>query len=88
MQCTIDRPHTFFRYSSKSAPCYNEVMGLFWDLIQQSQISQQHSRASSLENRVASLERELAETRQLLSALLQRLEQHFDEDLDRDGSVG
>ncbi len=67
---------------------YTLAMGLFWDILQQSQISHQHSRASSLETRVASLERELAETRQLLNTLLQRLEKHFGEDLDRDGRVG
>ena len=34
-------------------------MGLFWDLIQQSQIEDQKDRASTLEDRVAYLENEL-----------------------------
>lgn len=63
-------------------------MGLFWDLIQQSQISSHHARATSLESRVAELERDLQDTRVLVKTLLERLEKHFGEDLDRDGRVG
>lgn len=63
-------------------------MGLFWDLIQQSQISNQQSRASTLESRVASLEHELHETQRLLQSLLMRLETHFGKDFDGDGRVG
>lgn len=63
-------------------------MGLLWDLIQQSQISEQQHKASSLEQRVERLERDLAQTRRLLHALLQRLESHLGEDIDKDGKVG
>ncbi len=63
-------------------------MGLFWDLIQQSQISEQRDRASSLESRVSSLESDLRETRQLLHRLLERLERRFGEDIDQDGKIG
>lgn len=63
-------------------------MGLFWDLIQQSQISDQSSRADSLEQRVQRLERELAETRATLNELLKILEQHVGRDLDNNGRVG
>ncbi|NIM47753.1 MAG: hypothetical protein GTN62_00190 [Gemmatimonadales bacterium] len=63
-------------------------MGLFWDLIQQSQISKQAEQASSLEERVGRLEAALRDTRQLVNLLLQRLETHFGEDIDRDGRVG
>lgn len=63
-------------------------MGLLWDLIQQNQISEQSQRASSLEERVEQLESDLRHTRQLLQVLLQRLETHLGEDLDRDGQVG
>jgi len=63
-------------------------VGLFWDLIQQSQISQQQSRAASLEERVAGLEHELRLTQETVHTLLQRLEELIGEDLDRDGSVG
>ncbi len=63
-------------------------MGLFWDLIQQSQISDQRSRAASLEERVQRLESDLANTQATVHELLQRLETHLGEDLDRDGSVG
>lgn len=63
-------------------------MGLFWDLIQQSQISEQRDRSWSLERRVAELERELDATRLLLQRLLKRLESSVGEDLDHDGRVG
>ncbi len=63
-------------------------MGLFWDLIQQSQISKQRSRAASLEERVQRLENDLANTQVTVHELLQRLETFVGEDLDRDGSVG
>lgn len=63
-------------------------MGFFWDLIQQSQISEQKQRASTLEGRVMQLERELEETRRLLRLLLERLEKSLGEDLDNDGRIG
>jgi hypothetical protein len=63
-------------------------MGLFWDLIQQNQISEQAERASSLDARVARLERRLGETRKLLQLLLERLEENLGEDIDKDGKVG
>ena len=63
-------------------------MGLFWDLIQQSQISNQSNRSDSLEQRVASLERQMETTNGLLRELLTRLEQRLGEDLNRDGRVG
>lgn len=63
-------------------------MGLFWDLIQQGQISDQKSRSESLEWRVQNLEQELAQTRRLLQLLLERLENVVGEDLNRDGKVG
>jgi hypothetical protein len=63
-------------------------MGLFWDLIQQSQIGEQRQRATSLEARVIALEAQVAETRRLFAALLQHLETHFGKDIDRDGKVG
>ena len=63
-------------------------MGLFWDLIQHSQIQEQHARSESLEQRVERLESELRATQQLVRSLLERLESHFGEDLDRDGRIG
>lgn len=63
-------------------------MGLFWDLLQQSQISDQDRRAGSIEQRVAELERELFQTRQLLNRLISTLEQEFGRDIDGDGQVG
>ena len=63
-------------------------MGLFWDLIQQSQISEQRDRSWSLERRVGELERELDGTRRLLRELLSRLERQIGEDIDRDGRIG
>ncbi len=63
-------------------------MGLFWDLIQQNQISEQQQRASSIEDRVSLLEREVREMRQLLQLMLERLEKALGEDIDRDGRIG
>ncbi len=63
-------------------------MGLFWDLMQQSQISEQRGRADSLEGRVSQLENELYETRQLLHKLVSILEQEYGKDIDGDGRVG
>lgn len=63
-------------------------MGLLWDLIQHNQISNQRSRTESMEARVMQLERELEDTRRTLQTLMERLEKHFDEDIDGDGRVG
>ncbi len=63
-------------------------MGLFWDLIQQNQISDQSNRSNSLEQRVASLERQVDSMNGLLRELLTRLEQRLGEDINRDGRVG
>ena len=63
-------------------------MGLFWDLIQQSQISEQRGRADSVEERVKQLEDELYETRQLLHKLVSILEKEYGKDIDGDGRVG
>jgi hypothetical protein len=63
-------------------------MGLFWDLIQQSQISNQQSATSSLEERVSRLEAELRELKQIQLSLLKTLEKNFGRDLDGDGQVG
>jgi len=63
-------------------------MGLFWDLIQQSQISNQQSATGSLEARVARLENQLREMQQQQLSLLKTLEKNFGRDLDGDGQVG
>lgn len=63
-------------------------MGLFWDLYQQSQISQHADRATSTEDRVAQLEGEVQRLSTLLRDVIGRLEQHVGVDLDRDGRVG
>jgi len=63
-------------------------MGLFWDLYQQSQISQHGERSGVLENRVAMLEEELRRTQELLREVIGRLERHVGQDLDSDGRVG
>lgn len=63
-------------------------MGLFWDLVQQSQISDQQSRADSLEERVQFLEDELHKTKVLLIKTLKVLEEHTGKDIDGDGQTG
>lgn len=45
-------------------------MGLFWDLIQQNQISNQSSRADSMERRVVELERQVDAMNRLLREML------------------
>jgi hypothetical protein len=62
-------------------------MGLFWDLIQQSQISSQRESTESLEEWVRDLERELREVQKIQLRLLETLENHYGRDLDGDGRV-
>ena len=63
-------------------------MGLFWDLIQQSEIEEQKGKAESLEGRVADLETELATTKALLLKTLRILEERSGQDIDNDGEIG
>lgn len=63
-------------------------MGLFFDLMQQSQINTARRQTSSLEERVSALEAELNQTRALLHEVIQRLEKAIGQDLDHDGRVG
>ena len=63
-------------------------MGLFWDLLQQSQISEHRDRAESLEARVDRLEQENERLTTLLHEVIGRLEKHVGADLDQDGRVG
>ena len=60
-------------------------MGLFWDLIQQSEIEEQKGKAESLEQRVLDLEQELAKTKDLLLRTLRILEQRSGKDINNDG---
>lgn len=63
-------------------------MGMFWDLVQQSQIEDQRVKAESVEERVTHLEEELAKTQQLLIKTLHALEKAIDKDIDGDGVKG
>ena len=63
-------------------------MGLFWDLYQQSQLSEHRDRAESIEARVARLEQENERLATLLREVIGRLEKHVGVDLDKDGKVG
>jgi chaperonin cofactor prefoldin len=63
-------------------------LGLFWDLYQQSQISEHRERAQSLEERVSNLERQNERLATLLREVIGRLEKHVGVDLDKDGRVG
>ena len=63
-------------------------MGLFWDLIQQSQISEQRNRAETLEERVSMLEDELRSTRKVIFKLVSILEKEYGKDIDGDGQIG
>lgn len=63
-------------------------MGLFWDLIQQSEIEEQKGKADSLEERVKELEKELASTKALLLKTLHILEERSGKDINNDGIIG
>ena len=63
-------------------------MGLFWDLMQQSQISDQRGKTDTLDTRVQQLEGELQRTQRTLHDLVVLLEKRFGEDIDRDGKIG
>lgn len=63
-------------------------MGIFWDLIQQSQIHDQKSKAETLEIRVRNLERELYQTREILIKTLKILEEQTGMDINGDGKIG
>jgi len=64
------------------------MMGLIWDVIQQSQIGEAADRTASLERRVADLEDQLRATNRALVTLVRALEGRFGEDLNGDGRVG
>ena len=63
-------------------------MGLFWDLIQQSEIEKQKGKAESLEERTLVLEDELDKTKSLLLKTLKVLEQQAGTDINDDGQIG
>jgi hypothetical protein len=63
-------------------------MGLFWDLVQQSQISEQRDEHESLDERVRHLERDIGELKRIQLRLLETLESHFGRDLNDDGQIG
>ncbi|MEN2282956.1 hypothetical protein AAGF08_12510 [Algoriphagus sp. SE2] len=63
-------------------------MGMFWDLLQQSEIEDQKEKAVSLEQRVLYLEEELEKTRLLLIKTLHLLEKEIGKDIDGDGKLG
>ncbi len=62
-------------------------MGVFWDLLQEGQISEQSERAQTLEGRVALLEAQIRGLTKLVRTVIERLEQHLHVDLDDDGKV-
>lgn len=63
-------------------------MGMFWDLIQQSEIEEQKEKAVSLEQRVLYLEEELSKTKAMLLKTLHILEERSGQDIDGDGKLG
>lgn len=84
-------PATFARYCQLARHyklSTGVFMGLFWDLVQQTQIADADNRAGAIEQRVVALENELLRTRQLLHEVVTRLELSYGTDIDRDGYVG
>ena len=68
--------------------CKEDLMGLFWDLIQQSQISEQRDTTATLDARVERLEHDLQHTNEVLHRLVVLLEEQYGQDLDQDGKIG
>lgn len=63
-------------------------MGLFWDLLQQTQIADHADRTAGVEQRLARAEAEIERLNSLVHALVARLETHVRADLDGDGRIG
>ncbi len=70
-------------------------MGLFWDLMQQSQLRTQDSQLRDQERqamgqaaRITYLENELRRTQKTLHNLIGLLEEKFGQDIDGDGKIG
>ena len=63
-------------------------MGLFWGLLQQSQIHDTQEAAADLQQRVAALELELDRAWRVIHDLIEVLEEKFGQDIDGDGRVG
>ncbi|MDO1501175.1 hypothetical protein Q2T40_13625 [Winogradskyella maritima] len=63
-------------------------MGLFWDLIQQSELEEQKGKAESLEERITLLETDLEKTKALLLKTLKVLEERSGTDINEDGQIG
>jgi type II secretory pathway component PulJ len=61
---------------------------MLWDLLQQSQLSQQNAGIGKLEARVENLERQLSIMNQLLREIVSRMEHQTGEDINRDGKIG
>jgi hypothetical protein len=64
------------------------MMGLFWDLYQQSRIRETQHATESLQQRVARLELELDRVRRVQQDLILLLEERFGKDIDNDGRIG
>ena len=63
-------------------------MGLFWDLMQSSEISSNTEKTNSLAGRVRQLEHDLRKTNERLNEVIRRLEKQSGEDINGDGSIG
>jgi hypothetical protein len=63
-------------------------MGLFWNLLQQSQIHDQKEVAGDLQTRVAYLEQQLNNNNKIINSLISLLEEKFGQDIDGDGKIG
>jgi len=63
-------------------------MGIFWDLMQENELSKQQKQADNIEDRVVYLEAELRNTKELLQKTLAALETHLNKDIDGDGKLG
>jgi len=63
-------------------------MGALWEIVQTGLLYGQKRNTDSLEDRVRALETELQATQNTLRALVRKLEETLNEDLDRDGRIG
>lgn len=63
-------------------------MGVLWEIVQTGLMYGQHRKSSSVEDRVESLENRLAATQDTLRALVKKLEELHNIDINQDGKVG
>jgi len=63
-------------------------MGILWEIVQTGLMYGQHRKSGSIEDRVQYLEDQLQSTQNTLRALVKKLEELLDKDINEDGQIG